>query len=191
MGAAAAVSRAGWWRRLAPLAALGILLETLFVSPAPWPLATTDPEPPGLLASLPGPGGVVDWPPEGTIQNRLYTMWQVEHGRPIPYGLNTFLPEPLLKDPLVVDLLGTLGDLDIRAKNRDVPRRVQIGRPNPSAATALPSWDLKWLVLHRAALSDTARARTEAVLERRLGPPTLEVDGDAAWSLEGNPGLVQ
>lgn len=187
VGAGAAVAG---WRRLAPLAALGILLETLLLSSAPWPLATTDMAPPEVMDRIPGPGGVLDWPPDGTTANRSYTAWQVEHGRPIPYGLNTFLPDPLLGDPLVSDLLLALDDLGARTRNRDVPREVRV-RKVPPGPSHLAGWGLRWIVLHRDRLSEGEARRTESLLEERLGEPVIREGSVAVWDAgsERDPGL--
>jgi len=177
LAAAAVLSTRGRW--IPVLAAAGILVETLFVSSAPWPLATTDMTLPASVAAIPGDGGVMDWPPDGSAGNRLYTLWQVSHGRPIPYGLNTFLPEPLLSDPLVVDLLGVLDDLKTREKNRDVPRKIKVGKASPEGETELRAWGLNWIVLHADDLTEDERAKTTEILTRRLGDPV----GEGTWAV--------
>lgn len=181
LGAAAAASRGPRWLAWAALPLL--LAEHLFLSPAVWPLPQTDVRPPAVYAALPGPGGVLDWPPDASTWNRRYEAWQVAHGRSIPYGVNVFLRDPVLADPLVADLLAVLEDPVRRVRNRDVPGDARFPPPEATGRTALPEHGLRYLVLHPEALGGGEERATRAVLDRWLGPPIL----DEVWALPATP----
>lgn len=165
---------------IAGLAALA-LVESVAVSPAPWPLASAEVRAPAVYAALPA-GPVLDWPPDATLWNRRYALWQVGHGRPIAYGVNTFLPEDLLRDPLIQQLLGALQNPTARARNRDVPASGRVIVPAKPGPTTLGELGFRALVLHEDALGATERQRARSILVRQLGP-LEEIDGRPVWRL--------
>ncbi|MFH1463786.1 MAG: hypothetical protein ABIO70_05295 [Pseudomonadota bacterium] len=183
LGAAAAVARGPRWLLWAalPLA----LAENLLLSPAVWPLPLTDTRAPAVYAELPGPGGVLDWPPDATTWNRRYELWQVQYRRPIPYGVNVFLRDPILQDPLVAALVDALEDPARRVRNRDVPGDVAFPPPHHGATTGLGAFGLRFLVLHCAALSERENRATRATLAARLGPSILRTEGEEVWEIPG------
>ncbi|MFT4976659.1 MAG: hypothetical protein ACI8S6_002564 [Myxococcota bacterium] len=75
--------------RLRFVAAAGLLLDVLLLSPLQWPLVTAAPPDPHVWAALPGPGAVLELPPRQSIApSRLHwrevgLLSQVSHGRPI------------------------------------------------------------------------------------------------------------
>lgn len=173
-------------RRLPPpargAALLLVLAEALTLSPAPWPLATTSIETPAAVTRLPQ-GPVLDWPPDATLWNRRYSLWQVSHGQPIAYGVNTFLTEDLLRDPLIQRLLRVLLNPDARARNRDVPytgRVIVAPRAEPSR---LAEMGFRTFVLHGPALAEGERKRSEAIVMEIFGLPILEDDIAKVWSV--------
>jgi len=186
-GGAACLPR---WAR--GLAAAIIVAESLWISPAKWPLATTSLEAPAVYERLNeasagsdsagSAGAVLDWPPDATTWNRRYTLWQLHHGRPIPYGVNVFLPEELRADPLVARLLNALEDPRKRATNRDVLHRGDIFVEEATGASALAERGLSWVIVHKAALSDVEWMRSWSLLTQVHGAPVLEDRQTAAWS---------
>ena len=165
-----------------PVLAVLIVLETVLISPAPWPLATTSPGPPDIHENLPA-GAVLDWPPDASTWNRSYALWQIHHAQPIPYGVNVFLPAPLRSDPLIHDLIGLLDDPRKRAHNRDVPFQGRLLHPR-QPDSSLSTWGFSTLVLHRPALDGREWQRTADLLNDTFGPPDLETPSGARWSLD-------
>lgn len=165
------------WRGLL---AVAVGVEVALATPAPWPLETTPP--PASTPYVGVSGGVLDWPPGGTRENRRYQLAQVEHGQPVPWGVNVFLSDALARDPLVAALLGVLDDPTARARNRDVPGR----SPRVSVApgpTALRSLGVHHVVLHHGSLSERERDRATRVLTEALGVPAAVGAWGASWTV--------
>lgn len=167
----------------------GLVVEAWLLSPAVWPQPVMDVQPPPIYTALAEPGGVLDWPPDATTWNRRYVAWQVRHDRPVPYGLNTFLPEPWLADPLVRDLLGALEDLRARSRNRDVPGAIRLPDQASGARSRVGTFGVRWLVVHPQALSEGEWLATRAHLLGWLGEPDLRVGDERAWYLPERPFL--
>jgi hypothetical protein len=181
VGAAGAATLLPRWS--VAVAAPLVLLEGLLLSPVPWPLPRTPAEAPAVYEALPIGGGVFDWPPDSTTWNRRYQLWQAQHGRPVPYGVNVFLREPLMRDPLVAELLDALDDPRARVRNRDVHRPVDFPASNPAGWTQLADIGLRWFVLHPEAMGERELRATRAVLVEWLGESELTIDGAEAWRL--------
>lgn len=179
LGAARGSLRLPSWARLA--AAGAVLAETLLVSPAPWPLTTREVGAPAVYATLP-PGPVLDWPPDGSTWNRDYLVWAVEHGRPVPYGVNVFLGEELRRDPLVDGLLRAIERVDHRARNRDVPFQGRVLLRPKGSTSRLAELGFVAVVVHKDALSDREWGKTRALLRAAFGEPTTEDTEVAAWT---------
>lgn len=162
-------------------AALAVGLEVAVATPAPWPLETTPR--PELAPYTWASGGVLDWPPGGTSENRGYQLAQVEHGLPVPWGVNVLLPEPLAADPLVALLLEQLDDPRARARNRDVPGRDPRVAPL-SGESRLGQLGIQQVVLHHGALSGRERRAATEILVRHLGPPVGTGSWGAAWEVQ-------
>lgn len=157
-----------------------IALEALLVSPAPWPLAQTAVEAPAVYTEAP-PGAVLDWPPDATTWNRRYLLWQVTHGRPIAYGVNTFLPDPVLRDPLVQRLLRELASPDRRARNRDVAASGRILVNARPGASRLHAMGYSIVVLHAKALTVGELSSAHQILEEQYGEVALHQDNIYVW----------
>lgn len=166
------------WGRV--LVALLVVAETVTLSPAPWPLATTPaPTSPGWTA--PPSGALLDWPPDATRANRRYQLAQVNHGRAVPWGVNVFLPRPVAEDPLGNQLLRALDDPRSRARNRDVPARADPVPPPLAGESRLEALGFGSVVLHRDALSEREWARCARLLEAAYGAPEASGDWGARW----------
>jgi len=182
VGAAAAVSQLPRWA--AYVAMPLVLVESLLVSGAVWPLPVTPAEAPAVYAELPLSGGVFDWPPDATNQNRRYQIWQVQHERAIPYGVNVFLREPLMRDPLVAELLSVLDDPRQRVRNRDVPYPPDFPEPLGGGWSSLGEINLRYVVLHPTAMGPRELGATREVLGAWLGEPLMV---EPEWEVWGIP----
>lgn len=175
----AALGAARLPRAVRPFAAALIVAEALLLSPAPWPVAFARVDAPKIYAEIPE-GPVLDWPPDATTWNRSYATWQVQHGRPIAYGVNTFLPEDVRANPTVSRLLRELRSPERRARNRDVPFQGAMFVPT-AADRSLADLGFQVLVLHKEALSDSELRGTRAALIEALGQPIVSEGSREAW----------
>ena len=180
IAAALGAARLPVWAR--GVAAALVLAETLWVSPAPWPVATRQIEVDLVQEGL-EEGAVLDWPPDGSRLNRDYLVWQVRHGHPIPYGVNVFLGEDLRKDPLVDRLLRALEDLETRARNRDVPFQGRVLKKPHAGETQLGAMGFRYVIVHKSDLSDLEWSKTDALLRQALGRPAQEDHELALWAV--------
>lgn len=160
--------------RLAPLLALGVLLETLVSSPARFPIPTTSAVPPtGYAEALVGATGVWDFPPGAHVENRRYEVWATVHGAPMPYGVNSWLPAAWAGNDYVRALLACLPDAMRQGVSREgVPAPRSFFRPAdpariPAARLALARAGYSHLVVHTEGLGATTRTCLGAL----TGPP--------------------
>ncbi len=171
---------------LAPLLLLG---ELLLASAAPWPLLTAPVSAPSVLYAegVPTEGAILDLPPDASTANRAYLLAQTVHGRTIAYGVNSFVPEQLLVDPLVNEAVLALDDPEARARNRDVPA-FDFVVPSPApGASRLGDWGVSVVLLHTDRCGAEEAERLEALLRRRLGEPVAERDGVLAFEVAQVP----
>ena len=183
LAARALVGLPGWARALA---ATGLLVEHLLLSPAPWPLARSDarmPEHVAVLAGDPAPGGVLDLPVTvPNLERAVYLYWQTAHGRASPYQLNEPLPGVLRRSHLVQLLLvaegGRVDSLPPVLPTLDL---VASGR-------ALAALGARYIVLHETLYPPDRRALAIALLRTTFGPETVTTDdGRRIWRLEPSP----
>jgi hypothetical protein len=127
---------------------------------------------------------VLDWPPDATTANRWYLRFQLVHERPIAYGVNVFLPEPLRRDPLVADLLHLLDDPVARARNRDIPLAGPLHLPAEPGPSHLAEQGFGLLALHRQfTASGAEHERSRARIAEELGEPEFESHQVTAWRI--------
>lgn len=163
-------------RALGLLAPAIVLVEFLFVSPGPWPLAVAPV--PEVVEGLEGP--VLDWPPDASTANRSYLLAQTTHGQPIPYGINVFVSDDVARAPLANEALALL-DTTQRSRNRDVPGRFEL----PAASgPSLEDQGYAWLVVHPEFLSPEELSATRRLFERRLGAPDSDSQAGLVWALD-------
>ncbi|MCK6521999.1 hypothetical protein L6R49_11210 [Myxococcota bacterium] len=167
--------------RLAPLAALAVLVDSVLLSPAEWPVPAAETTTPAVYSRIEGPGAVIDLPVslQSLAQGR-YALYQITHGRPIPYALNT--PTPAALDDrrltrLVIDL-----------------ERSVVTSPPP----VLPMLDLlvsrdllvsegfTAIVLHQGLYPPALGQKVRTTLDRALGAG-VEVDGAVLYTLSPSP----
>ncbi|MFN7145775.1 MAG: hypothetical protein ACK4YP_18515, partial [Myxococcota bacterium] len=121
------------------------LVEALWLSPAPFPLPTSEARVPAAYAQLDG-GAVLDLPVSVPVLARSkYGLYQLVHRGPVPYGLNDPSPVYLylnrytrylieLERSTVAYLPPTLPVLDLAVAQADLVSR-----------------GLRWIVVHRDA----------------------------------------
>jgi hypothetical protein len=171
------------WRPVGIAVACGwIVVEAAWLSPAPFPLAGTDPVPPDVYRDLPD-GVVLDLPPDLRGPNRRYVLWSLSHGHPVPYGVNHWLSGGFAEDPEIRGLLGGL-DLSGRRRNRDVPARGP-ALPPPRDHGGLAGLGVGAVVLHLKYLSAEERTQVESGLVARLGEPVYADSMHLRWDLHG------
>lgn len=157
-----------------------IALEAMVVSPAAWPLASTPVEAPEAYAALPE-GPILDWPPDATTWNRRYLLWQVTHRHPIAYGVNTFLPDEVLHDPLVQRLLRELMSPDLRARNRDVAPSGRVLVNARGGTSRLHEMGYRLVALHTKAVTIGELDRATSILNAQYGQVFLNQDTMMVW----------
>lgn len=171
-------------------AAAVVLVETLFVSPAVWPLPTANVELPSYYEPLrddPQVKGIWDFPPNHHVSNRWYQALAVGHGKVIPYGVNQFLPDKFAKNHLVRTLMYCLRRpaLATIAREGGRPLDAFLQRPVASKVEAgraqLVEWGYGVVVVHHDALQPTERACTLAA----LGGVATEAEGATVVRLDG------
>ncbi len=149
-----------------------VLAETLWLSPAVFPIPTLKVEVPASVLALPE-GGIWELPPEFHTANRAYTAAQVLHGRVIPYGVNQFLPPAWRANHWVRSVLKCL-KLEKRSIGRDGgPPAPSFGPADPlEVGAGLVAWKdagYRHVVLHLDAVNPAERH----CLELRLGAGRL------------------
>lgn len=163
------------------------ILQTLFLSPAPWPIPKADAQVPEIYQNL--QGGILDFPPEFHQMNRLYTYYQTLHWQRIPYGVNVYVPESLRQNGLFLGWMGCLNDHGARGVSRDGGPPVWNGRPPKGMVVnadrvrvgkeELLSQGYAWVILHEAALQ-SAELRC---LTGRLGAAVAAQGGLSRYAL--------
>lgn len=139
--------RAGlrWALVLALLIGGGRLAETLLASPAVFPLPTSVASIPEVYDDLgtSEQGALLDLPASLQVLDRSrYTLYQVEHGRPIPYGLNDPSPEFLYRNRFTRYVLELERSRVALLPPRGPAFELLLGR---EAARAL---GLRWIAVH-------------------------------------------
>jgi hypothetical protein len=167
---------------LRPALVVCVLAETLFVSPAHWPLVNRVMTPPATHLAL-SAGPVLDWPPDGSTANRDYLMWATQHGQPVPYGVNVFLSEKLRRDPLINAMLRLLRRLDMRSRNRDVPFQGRLLLTPTGTETQLAAMGFVHVIVHKESLDNREWTGTESLLHEAFGAPIEEDTKDAVWAV--------
>jgi len=138
--------------------------ESFYGSPAPFPLPTADAHIPKVVSSLTG-GAVLDLPVGRPVLARSqYSLAQLSHGQPSPYGLNDPLPISLRHNRFLRFLVemeySTAATLPAQLPWLDL----SLGR---QAAVAD---GLKWIVMHEASYPSGQFARTARFLDITATP---------------------
>lgn len=174
-----ATLRPGW----RPVAAAAVLVESLLLSPAPWPLPRSDTRLPAYLAEIaadPVPGAVFDFPATvPNLERAVYLYWQTVHRRPSPYSLNEPMPPVLLRSHLARTLLvAEAGRLDTLPPMVGDLNLVASGR-------ALAGLGVRYVVVHEPLYPPDRLASVLTLLRVALGPETLATpDGRRIWRID-------
>ena len=182
--AALAVAAAGARRVAVPaVAALCVAraVESLWLSPAVTPMPWSDARVAPALATLEG-GAVLDLPVTlPVLQRSKYILGQLEHGQPVPFGLNDPLPPWLAANRYTRFLVG-LERTRVSALPTGLPWfDLVAGRAGARAA------GLRWIVVHKADYAAPERAKITRFLDVTATP----VHDDAAlriYRLDDPPG---
>ncbi len=167
--------------RLAVGLAGAVLVETLAVSPAVWPLPLADvtaPEVYRLLRDDETVAGIWDFPPNHHAANRRYQALAAVHGKRIPYGVNQFLPTKFAGNNLVRSLMHCLRKPAVStiAREGGRPLDAYLQRPVPTKVaagrTALLGWGYDVIAVH----TDLLLATEASCVDRVLGGP-VAIDG--------------
>jgi hypothetical protein len=170
--------------RLGVMMALAVLclVEFSLASPATLPIPTSDatiPEAYGELARDPEPGAVLDLPMAvPNLERAVYVWYQAVHRRPVPWGLNDPMPEPLLRNRLTA----TLMRMEATRARTLSPRLPELDLV--IAARALKRQGYRYIVLHERMYPEFKLTQVETVLGGLFGAPRRwPDDGIAVYTL--------
>lgn len=148
-----------------------VLLETLLVSPTPFPMPVASARVPGIysvIQEIDGRGAVWDFPSErpGTmLVPSEYYYYQTVHGKPIPYRTSGVLSEALVQNKLH-QALNTMVRGD--GNTEMLPELIREG------ARQLRDLQVQFLILHRDILGESLTAQVQKRLRDEMGPPTFQ-----------------
>jgi hypothetical protein len=153
-----------------------LLAELLLASPGTWPVETSPVSIPAAYASIATPGAVLDLPVSLQVLDRSrYNLYQVQHGRPIPYGLNDPTPA-LLDDNRLLRMLVDLERSSIDSAPPTLPALDLV-----LARRQLVAQGLAAIVVHGEAYAPTTRDKVLEVLTLVCGEPRQV---GSAWVFE-------
>lgn len=157
-----------------------VVLESVWMSPLPWPLPTSDARIPAfyeMAAAEPGSFGIIDYPPERPDSQLIpgeYFHYQTLHRRPIPYRTSGVLSPDVARNPLMEEVQATLSGVPSTARSK---KRIAEG------AARLSRMGFRYLVLHEHLLPPLRQAGIEDVLRPVLGEPARFGDGVVVYRL--------
>ncbi|MGB0639640.1 MAG: hypothetical protein ACPGTU_09920 [Myxococcota bacterium] len=151
--------------------------EAFYASPAVFPLPTSNASVPAVFAELKG-GAVLDLPVgQPVLARSRYSLAQLVHGQPSPYGLNDPLPMGLRTNRFLRFLVemeySTVATMPAQMPWFDLI----IGR------TAAVDDGLKWIVLHESSYPRGGFARTSRFLDM-VATPIHQGDGVRIYRLD-------
>jgi hypothetical protein len=144
-----------------------VLAEVVHGSPAVVPLPSADTHIPSVYGELAGEeGAILDLPMAvPNLERAVYTWYQTEHGRPVPWGLNEPMPQLLLGNRFTATLLRIEA-----TRARGLPPVL----PNLDllvAARTLARQGVRHVVVHEQLYPRVKLAQVEALLRGVAGPP--------------------
>jgi hypothetical protein len=151
--------------------------ESVLASPAPFPLPVSEASVPDVIASLDG-GAVLDLPVGRPVLARSeYSLGQLAHGQPSPYGLNDPLPMSLRTNRFLRFLVemeySTTATLPAQLPWFDLT----------IARKAVIADGLLWIVLHKDKYPESQFARTARFLDI-TATPVHDEDGLRIYRLD-------
>lgn len=150
-----------------------VLAETLFVSPAVWPIPTADTVAPAWYTRARDDDsirGIWDFPPDNHVGNRKWQAWAVTHGKKIPYGVNLFLPRAFVDNHLYRTLMHCMRRPERFTIAREAGRPLAefTQRPDPTLVEAgraqLHEWGFDRVVVHIELLQPNERTCVDTAL---------------------------
>ena len=179
--------------RLALAGAALVLGETVVASPAAGGLSIASLD---GVATLPGAGGVWDLPADFGALNRRWMGLQAVHGRPIPYTINVFLPEPWRENRLYQSTMGCLRESAAHTRSRDgwpplaAWLQTDSTQTGEAAAEEIRGWGIRYVIVHHDVTEDRERVCIETVL-RGAGGVDVPAAGEGltAFDFGGEPAI--
>lgn len=168
---------------LALAVSLAVLIEVMYVSPAPFPVPLASTEAPPILARLAqesGPCGLLDIPVqrlEGELLPGEYFFYQLIHGKYLPNRVEGEIPLYVYRNRFMLQLFHLEHDWT--------------GYPNESEASLRKSLDelrgfrFRYFVVHENLLRPGAGERLHAMLAHFLGPPRHRDGGITVYDTDG------
>lgn len=152
------------------------LVEVLGMSPAVWPLPVATVDIPEIYGEL--EGAILDLPIGVPVLERsVYSLYQLRHGQPSPYGLNDHVPPLLWANRFTRYLIeaewSSVNTLPARRPWLDV----ELGR------RALVADGLRWVVLHERFYSAERYARVSQLMDE-LATPVHDDEGVRVYRLD-------
>ncbi|RME27727.1 MAG: hypothetical protein D6798_03915 [Deltaproteobacteria bacterium] len=170
------IRRQSRWVRVGITGALGagLLVETAVASPARLPVPCGDATIPDAYVAMredPVPGAVLDLPlTVPNLERAIYVWYQSAHRRPIPWGLNDPMPDPLIENRLTATLIR------LEAERAWSPPPLYPELDLVVAADVLRRQGYRYIVVHEALYPTFKRDRVEALLTALFGEPTRWTD---------------
>ncbi len=158
-----------------------VLLELVLISPAPLPLPLAPVAVPAVYDALEVEGAILDLPASLQVLARSrYNLYQVSHGRPIPYGLNDPTPDLLQVNRLARSAL------DLERTSVDTVAGVLPTLDLALGEAALVEAGFAGIVLHLQEVPPATRERLWQHLDLALGPGE-RVGDQVLWVLGERP----
>jgi len=158
-----------------------VLAELALVAPAPFPVATAPVATPAVYGAIAAEGAVLDLPASVQVLARSrYNLYQVGHGRPIPYGLNDPTP-PLLRQNRLAR-----SALDLERTSVDTVAPVLPALDLALGEAALVQAGFAAVVLHLDELPAAVRVRVWQHLDLTLGHGE-RIGDQVLWQLGQRP----
>jgi hypothetical protein len=164
--------------RVVGVISVALLAESLLLSPAPLPPPVTSLEVPAVYDAIEGEGAVLDLPISLQVLSRgRYGLYQVHHGRPIPYALDDPTPASLEENALGKMVLG------LERSSVDTTPPVLPTLDLALARAELQRQGYAAVIVHTSAYPPRMRDRVVDLLDVALGSGVLH--GDAVlYSVE-------
>lgn len=167
---------------LATVVSLAVLIEVMYVSPAPFPMPLASAEAPPILARLAaesGPCGLLDIPVqryEGELLPGEYFFYQMVHRKYIPNRVEGEIPLFVYRNRFMLQLFHLEHDWT--------------GYPNESekvlrkSLDELRAFNFRYIVVHENLLRAGAGERVRRMLEGFIGPPRHRQDGITVYDVQ-------
>jgi hypothetical protein len=165
----------------------GVLYEQARFSPVNYPLPSSRAEVPEaslVLATLPKPGAVLDWPqryPGRSVEVSRYFYYQSVHGRPIPYDFapTSYMPGLIESNPF----FARLERLSYGAEYNSGAWNIETWLPMEFGIQDLDDMGFSYLVIHTRYLDPSVVPRVMTFLKYRLEHVHTTESGDEIFEI--------